>query len=289
MAVGGVEASERRWRTAQRIHVIHDSVIPLFEVPDKKKPRLIGSACSVRIGTDSFLFSAGHVFKNHTSRQLHTFSAGHLVPITADLMFVESATVDGEDNLHFDFGVMRLRFPKPLPHELTTVDFAANVPVAGGTPIQVVGFPASKAGVRGGSKSVNRQVDRITLSAASAEDYQTAGLRPDIHILIRFDRNGLLDWQGGKVNAHALQGISGGGMFLAAPFEMAPSVASSLLAITVGFVDTKNTRFCGVRLPLFFAMLVAHFGVDYADLPADHTAIVRGMLAGAGSVPKMKP
>jgi hypothetical protein len=194
---------------------LRQSVIPLFIEREKGRPDRIGSCVLVRLDSDLYAFTAGHVIKDAGNFRLWAVPGlnGTLTPLPCNTGF---------HTQYFDVGILPLRAS-------ALGGFAANVFLTGPDQIDedncpdddgfatfyfVFGYPASRTQfkVSHTPPRINQQSFQLTTSPSSAEVYSKEALSRADFLLLEFDRKNTL--VGGKVTTPPkLQGVSGGGVF----------------------------------------------------------------------------
>lgn len=241
------------------------AVVPLFmEESRRRRPTLVGSACAVTIGSQTFLFTAAHVVEPLPPGGLHTFGAGKILPLLGEVLSSTWAERSGRRDTPFDLAAIRLSNPAILTNIIGVEDTRVGVELAGDTLLTFVGWPSSRAKALIHERLVDARLIRFTLPSIQADGFQSIKLIPRLHIAARFNRKCLVDPSGGALPA--LYGISGGGIFRTRGKGQHSGVAGSLVGIIVGFADRERVIY-GMGLSYFYAVLVAEGWVEEKSLP----------------------
>jgi hypothetical protein len=238
-------------------------VTPIFTVHESDQFDFEGSGFFARLSDRYYLITAAHVldacgfgvFLPAVASGSEALSGAAIVTARprggtreddrADIGFVRLSSLEveqvGQDNF------LDLRY---------TIDGPPNEPV---TVTIALGFPACHQVVNTTTGTLETAITMFMTGPAEQKGYQMAKVDPRTHVLLRYDRNGMI-WNGARRGtAPSFRGMSGGGIWpvsltgsdalapqppLAAMIiEQPPAYATSILATRAPLIRAFVTRF----------------------------------------------
>lgn len=203
-------------RSTRLAHRLIRSVLPLFVVDERDHLERIGTCVMVRVDSQLFLLTAGHVLTEAGTKQLWAISGpkGRTIGLPSGI----SVSHDGDTEI--DVGVI------PLPENALLSFFEGCTPIEeseinedyvvehgiGRNSIYLIGYSASNSQVRvnHADKTVCQTSFQFTGLTEIEEVYRRESLSVAHHLVVEFAnvRSG-----GQPATPPQLQGVSGGGMF----------------------------------------------------------------------------
>lgn len=212
-----VEAQRERARR-QLAERLQESVVPLYIVDEKKRPRAIGSCVLVHIDSGFFAFTAAHVIRAAGSSPLWAppeGKGGKLLPLPRCSAYLSPS----RDHNDLDVGV--LVFPSDARGAFAQRVFLTGAEIdtedkpddAGpATFYLMLGYPASSRQVKVSKDRIDQKTFHFATHPVSSAEYSQEDIAQSDHILLDFDHDEIVV-AGMRVNPPRLQGASGGGVF----------------------------------------------------------------------------
>jgi hypothetical protein len=253
-----------------------DYVVP-FYVPDARgNPQLLGSAVPIQISDQYFLATAAHVLDQNDAARMGDDASNLYLPLDLRLealpsvpAFKTSVPPSGrrEDDLA-DVAILAL--PPSVAKRLAPRrfllprDFAMRDHLEPASDYVFSGFPAAQNGPVYGTTRVRSQCLAYFGRWASAADARDPRIAPHLHVLARFDRRRVRDFEGQTISAPDPKGMSGG------PVWVPPtSSAQAFRVVGIGIEHRSSTRLLvGTRLTTVVAAIIAEYPHLEAFLPA---------------------
>jgi hypothetical protein len=215
-AVAATTAEHGR-KLAQRLG---QSVLPLFIEDERGRPDRLGSCVLVRVDSNFYAFTAGHVLQGarHSRLWASPGPKGKLLPLPCDIGYQTPPT---EGPYDLDVGILPLRagalgaFKQCVFLTGPEIDEDDRPDDRGLAAYYFVfGYPASRSQVKVSSEA--RRIQQIsfqlTTSPPTAEAYLRESLPQSDYLMLDFDHKDTRV-AGKVVTPPKLQGVSGGGFF----------------------------------------------------------------------------
>jgi hypothetical protein len=246
--------SEQRRQLAERLQ---ESVVPLFIGGNGRQPHRIGSCVLVRLGSDLFAFTAGHVIRGAASARFFAPSGGRggrllpLPPYTAHL---------NSSGSHNDLDVGMLVLPAnqlgPFRERVflagTEIDQSDQPDDQGPASFYfILGYSASRTQVKvsRAERHIHQRSFQCSTNPVGATEYLQEEISQADHVLLDFDHKEILVGAR-RVTPPKLQGVSGGGVFCISRGTM----QGPLVAICTQ--NRRNSRLIvGTRIKHLLAMV----------------------------------
>lgn len=244
-------SAERGRRLAERLG---QSVLPVFTENERRQPERLGSCVLVRVDSNFYAFTAGHVLKDAGRSRLWASPgrAGKLLPLPCNVEYQTRPTEHSQND--FDVGVLPLRARALGPFAQCTFLTGPDVdeddqPDDRGLAAFyfVVGYPASRTQVKVShqARHIHQILFQLTTSPPAADAYLRETLPQSDYLLLDFDGKDIRV-AGKVVTPPKLQGVSGGGIFY-----ISRSTADGPL-VAIATAHRRNSRFIvGTRIKHF--------------------------------------
>ncbi|MBO0614151.1 hypothetical protein [Thiothrix fructosivorans] len=189
---------------------------PIYIFDEKGVPQQIGTSVLIDVFGHKFLVSAAHVYDETHNRDLCITFRNKFIPLRGDIIESNSNGNRGSDRIDLALLEVSEDFEAYLADykavSFDSIDY--NHICSSLHDYMVVGFPASKNGLRYGTNSVKRKIYGYAGKMADAGVFDKMFISPMSHVIVNFRKNKLMSLDKNFVTFPDPYGISGGGIWL---------------------------------------------------------------------------
>ncbi len=232
------------WERADAVFALYNAAtLGLFESAGKRLPSLVGTSVAVRLRDEYFLFTAYHVVQRIAPGRMVVQAPPLLAGIQARLYLEESRDAAV---IHFS--------PDNVPEHIRAhaigLDDIELDEVPEGAGVEVIGYPTNRAA---------RVVEKTIMPSCFQwlGNVITDGIDPKWQLAFEFSRGQARDPRDGQQKlGPALNGVSGGGMWLVLPTRP-DQYPGCLVGIFTDFRNRED-RMVGTRIGVHLALVAKY-------------------------------
>jgi hypothetical protein len=223
---------------------------PLYDVGDRQKARLCGSANLIRIDGQSFLVTAAHVTDHNESSTVYFWGEDNLEALEGMSIRTAIPEEDERRDDKIDIAFMEVnpsRFHNAFSF-LPASEISPNIDALSGLFV-ATGYPYTKNKPHHVLNKATRNAFSFTSAAVDDKKYNELGIDPVSHIAISFDKKRVKDKESKVGKSPNLHGISGGSIWRL-DYSVRNNEFSTSLAGIVTEEDEEEKAIFGTRISL---------------------------------------
>jgi hypothetical protein len=252
-----------------------NALCPIYCYSDRERPELIGSGTLLDFGKCRFLITAAHVhdlsrLDEGIRAELYTTGKNEvgkdiLVALPPDFVVTSLPASGHRRDDHFDFAILRVideladqiaRSHFFLPFELTD----AEDKLAPSARYMFSGYPVSREKTNYGEKTVAPKRWSLTEHSESVRRITELGLHPDMHVVVRYERDKFADEIGVRKRFPLPKGMSGGPVWRGEGDSRLWLKEAPVKLVGIGIEDREKDRvMVAVRIHLVNYAIAKHY------------------------------
>lgn len=267
-----------RERLSPRADELLQFVVPLFNLERGSKPIVAGCAAKVVVNGAKFLFTAAHVIDRLLEAPIHAMDyEGGFVQLTGESSYSEPPAGVPREEDRIDAGVLRLDESSSAAVRgpfLSIRDLDINEENRANH-LLIAGYPSSRLKKDFERRKLIPRPLRYAATRRTVDTSMPSGIADDSHVVLDFDRDAVLDGNGGVMTAPAPDGMSGCGVWAWHSLLRPGSVGrDKLIAIFTDHWDTHDMM-VATRVGVHTHLLKSHWPDVGRNIPESRRLRIR--------------
>ncbi len=254
------------------------AVRPLFRLPPRKAPELIGCGVFLSVGTHRFILSAAHVLDHFDGPDLYIAADEKFVGVEGVANRSEPHTGTRRDDDVTDAAVFLIKSGSLVELEasfLNVDDLGVDANPIVGRQYLVMGYPTSRAKLKRGERVIYPELFSFVTGESAGKVYGQLAVKQFSHLAVTLDRNNITDGLN-RMTAPRPNGLSGCGVWRFDSIWKAEwEDRDKLVAILTEYHGGDVKALLSTRVAIHLALIRHAYPELISYLPVSRTTEVR--------------